>query len=69
MCPVCCVHAIGDEQVINLSWARHTLEMRGGRWVIAETDGEFLKQFGTTTLAEKARRIVATHAAIQVSNS
>ena len=53
-----CVHAIGDEKMINLSYSVNTMEKVDNRWVITATKGELLKQIGNSKLGEKAREIV-----------
>jgi hypothetical protein len=53
-----CVHTIGDEKMINLSYSTNFMEYVDGRWVIVGSKGEFLKQFGNTKLVEKARESV-----------
>ena len=53
-----CIHVIGDEQMINLSYATNIMEKEDGTWRIVGHRGEFLKQFGNTKLGERAREIV-----------
>jgi hypothetical protein len=48
--------------MINLSYATNIMEKEDGTWRIVSHRGKFLKQFGNTKLAEKAREIVGTRA-------
>ena len=57
-----CVHVIGDEKMINLSYSTNVLEKEHGTWRIVGNRGEFLKQFGNTKLGDRAREIVKARA-------
>jgi hypothetical protein len=59
---VYCVHAIGDEKMVNLSYVTNILEKEDGVWRIVGSRGEFLKQFGNTKLGDRAREIAKAKA-------
>ena len=57
-----CVHVIGDEQMINLSYLTNIMEKEDGVWRIVGSRGDLLKQFGNTKLGERAREIARAKA-------